>query len=215
MAETNGTPKSGARNVPAVESIEDLVGRAHLAMSAIGVTDDGPAAPLDRDAIGRVLSALVQAVSDPSPSWARTIRAMADIAGGAAKPGDTFNSDLVRTIELARSCVRIAGARRATEAKNAADMFLSVARTNAFGSKLLEGLDEDAAGAIVRDAFATLIKYRHRKPVGVVVDLLHAALQRGVRFDGGNLAKTQTRAQLATIADRAWDRAMARNADEK
>lgn len=126
-------------------------------------------------------------------AFIRTVRDMADLARGATKPGETFGVDISDTVWGVEHLIRPAPDRYAE--------FKFYATVHPFASKLLEGLKPREAKALVETEFA-MLDDRKRKPVGIVVDMLHAAVVRGVDFGrGAGLGRSPERPVIAKLVN--------------
>lgn len=173
---------------PALPSLE----RAIAVLAALDLQN--PRTKLEQDAHDVVLCA-VFALRRPSGPFARRLSAMADLAGGAAKPGETFNSDLIGVIKMTRDVITAPA-----EKLSPAERWMLMRGVYPFAAKLVDGLERDDAHELLRRTFA-----RVKTPAGVVVDLLHAAMQRGARFTT-TLSKRSKRPDVAKVINEAQRR---------
>lgn len=164
----------------------------------------------------RVLLAAVRALAaDASANEQELMSDLCDLVDGAGGPGKRFNLDIAELTALIQRTDSTRG--RQLFSRRAEDSGRSMAEEWATDTVLLaqilvpklpvfENLSEAAAVRLLMPLLNRCASHLI-KPVGVVADLLKAALERGVVFgNGATLGVHHTREQLVKLVDQACRR---------
>lgn len=172
-------------------------------LSYLSAMDSAPNLPpperTHRERCMEIILRVLDALLHPDKGRIATIERVADVANGALQPGRRFTADVANLLGTVTNWIFSDPSAPLDVFEVACSIRETIGRSTTLS--ILDGLEPEEAQARVTETLRRYVRGDLRSPAGIIVDLIHDALQRGIVLAESNLSAKSSRSQIAKAVD--------------